>query len=136
MFTCDMCNETATRTIGTRVGSDYQKLCMSCYQSYKRSDGIYPLPPAGTIQYSPKGWPICHICGMAHRKVLQHAYYRHNIKAYDYKVRFNLTKHRGIMSADAVQIARSRVYEHKELCIDQNLIQNGQSTRFKLKEEA
>ena len=84
MKTCSFCNKS---TSFVRLG----KYCDSCYQTIKRSDGIYPLPEIGEIKYSPnKGYPICHICGISLKKILNHVQQKHNITAIEYKKMFGL----------------------------------------------
>ena len=128
MKRCSYCGTTTAYRFHKSPMDHNKTVCGNCYQMFRRSDGVYPVPPEGEIHYSPAGWPICHVCGIAIRKVVQHAYYKHNLTEKEYKKKFKLNRV-GILSADSKALARQRVFENPH-CISENLIQHGIKTRY------
>lgn len=110
---------------------EYSKeLCAQCFIFY-REHPVHDLPPNGEIHYDELGRPICHICGRAFNKVLNHAYQKHEITANDYKKRFGLMSSKGICSQRTVEKLRIKVEENYDIVVKQNLLKNGERTRFK-----
>lgn len=67
-------------------------LCVSCAQ-YKRKGGKwYPLPAYGTVEYNEEGKPICHICGMAMDKLIEHTKRKHGLESLEYREMFGLMR--------------------------------------------
>ena len=128
---CELCDTSnPIRIIKCRYG---MYLCQACYQSVNRSDGMHPIPPAGEIHYSPeKGWPICHICGLAFRKVVQHAYNAHGISATEYKKRFHFNR-RGILAPETRKMLQEHNRRNYKKVVQANLIDNPNAhpTRYK-----
>lgn len=69
-------------------------LCQTC-QKYKRNGGVWhPLPPYGEVHYDEEGRPICHICGMALDKLIEHTKRKHGLDAEAYREAFGLFRGR------------------------------------------
>lgn len=82
MKTCEKCH------ILIRRG----RLCCAC-RAYQRKGGIWhPLPPYGTVQYDDEGRPICHVCGMAFDKLIEHTKRKHGLGTVDYRAEFGLMR--------------------------------------------
>ena len=120
MKICTFCNRGTKRLI--------KGYCSACYQSIKRSDGRYTPSPYGTVNYSPNGCPICHICGLAFEKLMNHVYYKHGMNEKEYKKKFGLNSH-GLITAELKQKLRDHVYNNPK-CITENLLQNGVKNRY------
>lgn len=63
----------------------YADLCPACYYYFKNGGTINPIPDRGEITYDYRGYPVCHICGMAFEKIGTHVQAKHNISVYEYK---------------------------------------------------
>lgn len=105
----------------------YGKICDKCYQREKANSKIYDKPQIGEITYNEKGYPICHICGKAYKKVLSHAYHTHGILAYDYKIEFGLETSKGVLSEES----RNLILENNTGVNIDKMIEAGKDTRFK-----
>ena len=105
-------------------------LCAQCFIFYQ-DHPVHELPPDGEIHYDDLGRPICHICGRAFNKVLNHAHQKHDISASEYKRRFQLMSSKGICSQKTVDKLRKKVEENYDVVVTQNLIERGETTRFK-----
>lgn len=106
------------------------KYCQKCY-NYLRNhpEGIYPLPPKGEICYAPNGDVICHICGMAYRKLGNHIRFKHNLSQVEYRELFKLyhnTKLSNIDYRDKMRLYNNRYYDK---VVKKNLIEHGANTR-------
>jgi hypothetical protein len=129
MKKCELCDRTEKDT--KIISSNGQLLCQRCYQRKRRNKKIYPLPSYGEVKYNEEGNPICHICGESHSKLLAHVWQIHHLNEKEYKKQFGLELYNSIMSEKSKAIARQRALEHKEIVIDENLVNKGQNTRFK-----
>jgi len=89
----------------------------------------------GVISYNEQGFPTCEICGLSFKKLCSHTRQAHNVSALEYKKMFGLNIGKGIMCEDSIALAKKKVYENYDLCIMSNLIQGGDSTRFKIGSE-
>lgn len=68
----------------------YGKLCCSC-RTYMRKGGVWHTPPKhGTVAYDIEGRPICHICGMAFEKLIEHTKRKHGLDTVAYRQQFGL----------------------------------------------
>lgn len=106
-------------------------VCMRCYQYLKKHpEGTYPLPSKGTVLYSPNGDVVCHICGQAHAKLCQHAWYVHGISPREYKLKFGLRPAFKLTNQKYSHKMRDYTYQYKDKVINQNLIDAGAATRF------
>lgn len=104
MNTCEKCHIPIARG----------RLCCAC-QAYKRKGGIWhPLPPYGTVQYDDEGRPICHVCGMAHDKLIEHTKRKHGLDTVDYRAEFGLMRKMArLTSPKYADKMRGHVEEHK-----------------------
>ena len=67
-------------------------LCQTCAK-YKRNGGVWhPLPPYGTVVYDEDGRPICHVCGMAMNKLIEHTKRKHGLDTQEYREKFGLMR--------------------------------------------
>lgn len=125
MGICSKCNMTVK-------GNGLKGLCGRCYQTEKRLSSMptYPLPNKGEIGYAPDGKVVCHICGKAFDKVLKHAYQYHGILAVEYKKEFGLDLGKGLISDSTKRKHQIAVKKHYDVVVHQNLIKNGEKTRF------
>lgn len=129
MYICEECN----REIKVKYGYNMNKiLCQTCYTYYKNGGKIHELPQKGEIKYDDRGYPICHICGKAYKKLLAHVWQVHNITEKEYKKQFGLDLHNGISCQDTKEKLRKAVEKHYDKVVKENLIIKGQKTRFKV----
>lgn len=87
-------------------------------------------PNYGKVIKLPNGLLVCHICGKAFRKLGAHVVQKHNITSYQYKVMFGLETSHGLISEEHKQHLSDCVRRNFDLCVMQNLVQNGINTRF------
>ena len=106
--------------------------CDRCYAYYrKHPEGLYPLPPKGLVKYATNGDLICHICGQAHRKLIQHVYYKHNMSHNEYCDKFNLLHNTRLTRDDYQEKMRNYTTMYREKVVDNNLLKQGMKTRYK-----
>jgi len=68
------------------------RLCQTCAK-YKRNGGIWhPLPAYGEVKYDEDGKPICHVCGMALDKLIEHTKRKHGLDTEAYRSKFGLMR--------------------------------------------
>lgn len=68
------------------------KLCQTC-RKYQRNGGVWhPLPPYGAVVYDEAGRPICHVCGMALDKLIEHTKRKHGLNTETYRAEFGLMR--------------------------------------------
>lgn len=68
------------------------RLCQTCGK-YKRLGGVWhPLPPYGEVVYDDDGKPICHVCGMALDKLIEHTKRKHGLDSAAYRAEFGLMR--------------------------------------------
>ncbi len=68
------------------------RLCQTC-QKYKRNGGVWhQLPAYGAVEYDDEGRPICHICGMALDKLIEHTKRKHGLNSEEYRAEFGLMR--------------------------------------------
>jgi hypothetical protein len=63
--------------------------------------------------------------------LLSHVWQKHDLLADEYKEMFGLDKKKGILNEDAREVLRQRVKENYDVVVAQNLLKNGQRSRFK-----
>lgn len=115
----------------TFYSSQFEKiLCCNCLSMYK-SHPVNDIPENGQVAYDKEGRIICHICGRAFKKVLSHARQRHGIDSIEYKKMFGLDVTKGLASEETKEKLRRSVAENYDKVVKQNLINNGEKTRFK-----
>lgn len=123
-----------------RCGKRDQKLrvkgmCQPCYMYYKNGGRGNPLPPKGEIRYDYRGYPICHICGRAYRKVLHHVYQTHGITAEEYKEHFGLNNTKGVIAPSTKHKLQKAIEFNYAKCVESNLLKGGQNTRYEIGSE-
>lgn len=70
----------------------YGTLCQTCAK-YMRNGGVWhPLPAFGTVSYDDQGRPICHVCGMAMDKLIEHTKRKHGLDSAAYREAFGLMR--------------------------------------------
>jgi len=84
----------------------------------------------GVIEYNEDGKPMCEICGKHFNRVIAHARQKHDITEKEYKLRFGFDLKKGICSKESSAKSREKVMENYDKCIGQNLIKNGEKSRF------
>lgn len=128
---CIDCGATEGRIIKSkRFGVN---LCSKCYQLWSAANGKpkeYPLPAFGEITFDNQGYPICHICGRAYRKLLQHVNQKHSLTEIEYKRKFGLDR-TGIIADSTKAKLQKSVKEHFNLVVEKNLLNGGKKTRFR-----
>ncbi len=68
------------------------RLCQTC-RKYARKGGVWhELPKYGTVEYDEAGRPICHICGMAMDKLIEHTKIKHGLCSAEYREKFGLMR--------------------------------------------
>jgi hypothetical protein len=85
----------------------------------------------GIIEYDSDGYPICEICKKSFKRVLSHVRQVHFMNEKDYKTEFGFDLYKGICSKESAEISRLRVYQNYNKCIENNLLLQGNKTRFK-----
>lgn len=85
----------------------------------------------GEIEYDPDGKPICEICGKSFNRVVSHIRQKHNMSEREYKTQFGFDLGKGICSPESAEKTRRKTLDNYDLVIGQNLIANGQKSRFK-----
>lgn len=103
MKTCVKCG------IQIKVG----KLCQTCAK-YQRNGGVWhPLPAYGTVAYDEQGRPICHICGMALDKLIEHTKRKHGLDSESYRKEFGLMQARATSLTSPKYSSKMRGYAEK-----------------------
>lgn len=125
MANCKRCN-------ASLKANGLKGYCGRCYQVERKLSMMptYPLPEKGEVGYAPDGKVICHICGKAFNKVLNHASQYHGISSVEYKKEFGLDIGKGLISHSTREKLQTAVQKHYEVVVAQNLIKNGKKTRF------
>jgi len=85
----------------------------------------------GKVEYNEEGKPICEICGLAFDRLMAHVRQIHDMSAKEYKVAHGLDVGKGICSDKSRQLSRDKVFKNYDKVVAQNLLKNGQKTRFK-----
>lgn len=85
----------------------------------------------GIIEYDFDGKPICEICGKSFSRVLSHVRQKHDMTEREYKLKFGFDLKKGICSQDSSEKSRERALKNYDKVIAENLIKNGQKSRFK-----
>lgn len=85
----------------------------------------------GVVEYDINGLPICEICKKPFIRVLNHARYKHNISAKEYKIMFGLDLKKGICSIESSKKSREHVYNNFNKVVKENLLKKGVHTQFK-----
>ena len=107
------------------------RLCQTC-QKYKRNGGVWhKLPAYGTVEYDDEGRPICHICGMALDKLIEHTKRKHGLDTNEYRKEFGLMrKNARLTSPKYAEKMRSyseeyQTHEKNFECVHSGRVKNG-----------
>ena len=120
---CWLCQQVITDTTG--------HYCQKCYSYLKHHpEGVYPIPPKGTVAFALNGDPICHICGQAHRKLGNHIAFRHHMSQKDYRDMFCLYRNTKLSNEDYISHMSILNDKYKKVVVEKNLIQKGAKTRM------
>ena len=84
----------------------------------------------GIIEYDKNGKPICEICKKSFNRVLCHVSQKHNISEKEYKLEYGFDLLKGICSKESSKKSRESTLKNYDKCIKNNLLQNGDKTRF------
>tara|TARA_R110000787_G_scaffold11722_12_gene38531 strand:- start:11126 stop:11500 length:375 start_codon:yes stop_codon:yes gene_type:complete len=85
----------------------------------------------GEIDYNEYGQPKCEICGEYFDRVSSHVRQKHELSAREYKKKYGLDLSKGICSKVSSEKSREKVYDNYDKVIGNNLVKNGEPTRFK-----
>jgi hypothetical protein len=85
----------------------------------------------GKVEYDSEGKPICEICQKSFNRLLCHVRQKHKISERDYKKTYGLDLSKGICSSESSEKTRIKTLENFDKVIGQNLIKNGEKSRFK-----
>lgn len=107
-------------------------MCEKCYQRVARDSKTktYELPKKGEVKYSPDGLVICHICGKAYKKLMNHTWQIHGLTEKEYKLEFGLNATQGLICEETKQKMQIAVKKHYDKVVLNNLIEKGEKTRF------
>lgn len=107
-------------------------MCETCYQRWNRDrkTKTYDLPEIGEVKYSPDGLVICHVCGKAYKKLMNHARQIHGLTEKEYKMEFGLNANQGLICESTKRKLQHAVEKHYDTVVLKNLIKNGEKTRF------
>lgn len=115
----------------TRKSTYANKRCQSCEMYFRLGGEINSLPEKGEVALDSRGYPICHICGRAYRKLATHIAQKHKMSAQDYKKEFGLNKRKGITSEQYKKKMRNHIIGNYKKVVAINLTQKGIKNRFK-----
>lgn len=85
----------------------------------------------GVIEYNEDGQPKCEICGRYFTRVALHVRQKHEISEKEYKIQFGFDLKKGICSKESSEKSRIKALENYDKVIKENLIKNGEKSRFK-----
>lgn len=107
-------------------------MCEKCYQrvARDRKTKTYELPKKGEVKYSPDGLVICHVCGKAYKKLMNHTWQIHGLTEKEYKLEFGLNATQGLICEETKQKMQIAVKKHYDKVVLNNLIKKGEKTRF------
>lgn len=126
---CAECGTTEGRIINSAKYGTH--LCGKCYQRQDLGGKIHPIPPFATVTYDENGYPICHECGRAYKKVLTHVWQIHGLSEKEYKEKHGLFTSKGICCEETREKLRVSVSNNYDLVVAKNLHANGNGTRYK-----
>lgn len=107
-------------------------MCEKCYQRLARDSKTktYELPKKGEVKYSPEGLVVCHVCGKAYKKLMNHTWQIHGLTEKEYKLEFGLNANQGLICEETKQKMQTAVKKHYDKVVLNNLIKKGEKTRF------
>lgn len=105
--------------------------CQKCYNYLRRHpEGVYPLPAKGEVAYAPNGDCICHICGMAYRKLGNHIMNRHGMTQNAYREEYGLHHNTKLSSKEYISMMKDYNDQYYNLVVKENLLVGGKLTRL------
>lgn len=109
--------------------------CVSCYQYFilHNYGTWYPSQygSLATVQAKDNeqyGWPVCHECGKAYKKLQQHIWYSHHMTKKEYCDKWGLDHKIRMTSDDYNKKMSNYAYKYK---MDSQVKRVGKKTRFK-----
>lgn len=106
------------------------KYCGNCYRYLRlHPEGVYPLPKKGEVHYAPNGDVICHVCGMAVRKLGNHIAFKHHMTQKEYRDKFKLYHNTRLSNKEYIKNMSKINEKHKDTVVSKNLIEKGKKTR-------
>ena len=123
---CSSCG----RTISSHSKKYPKGLCQSCYKYFKKGGKVHLRPIAGQVKYDDEGKLVCHICGKSYVKLMAHVAQVHGMEEKEYKRVYKLYKGKGLISTEHKKVLQKNVENHKEVVINQNLLNKGKGTRW------
>ncbi len=121
---CTVCNESVSHSV-----LKSQHICQACYQYLKKGGELYTPSPKGVITFNESNYPICHICGQAHKKLGTHVYWHHNMTTEEYKIKYKLNAADSLTCPEYQEKMRDHLIRHPEV-IENNLKRAGAHTRY------
>lgn len=110
------------------VGKIYpNELCQSCYKYYRTGGVDNPIPPVGKIVHDYRGYVVCHICGMAYKRLGSHVKESHQMNIAEYKEKFGLCNNAKTTENNYSQHMHNLAYKYN---MPQRLQITGKSTRI------
>lgn len=106
--------------------------CQNCHNYFAQGGRINKKPEKGEVTYDSRGYPICHICGRAYKKLGAHIFSAHNLTAKEYKIEFGLDRTKGLLDQELKKRLQKNVMDNYEKVVINNLIQKGADTRFRI----
>lgn len=122
MKTCKLCGGNNTTT---------GRYCNSCY-AYLRlhPEGLYEPSKPGEITYAPNGDAICHVCGMAVRKLGSHIAFKHHMTQKEYRDKFKLYHNTRLSNVEYINNMSKINKKYQNIVVQKNLIEKGKDTRI------
>lgn len=117
-MTCSHCGKYTPRS--------YVGMCQSCYNYFRNGGTINPLPPKGRVTHDHRGYVVCHICGMAYKRLGSHAKEAHQMSIAEYKERFGLCANARTTEKNYSQNMHNLAYQYN---MPHQLIETGKVTR-------
>lgn len=102
--------------------------CQGCYKYFLQGGTIHKLPEQGVIEYDERGCIICHVCGMAYKRLGSHIRESHNMTIKEYKEKYGLCNSCKTTETKYSSLMREYAYENK---MPEKLRESGKNTRIK-----
>lgn len=119
---------TNCKKCGNHTENRFRGYCENCYNYYRNGGTDNPIPPKGVVTRDKRGYIICHICGMAFKKLGQHAWNKHKLTAKDYKREFELCNNSHLTENTYAEKMSKLAYKYD---MPERLKITGKNTRIK-----
>ena len=119
---------TNCKKCGNHTENRFRGYCERCYNYYRNGGTDNPIPPKGVLTYDKRGYVICHICGMAFKKLGQHAWSKHNMTSKEYKEEFELCDNSHLTESTYAKKMSKLAYKYD---MPERLKISGKNTRIK-----